>query len=841
MDTDTRINVLLNRWEALRHQGASLTVEELCRECPDLVGEVRRRIEALSQSDLDSGAQATDIFATREGREFYSEVVGKLPEMLCSKAVYRPERRHAAGGQGEVLAARQEELDRLVALKRIRPDRLHADAWRRFLREAAITARLQHPGIVPIYGLGQDDDGPFYTMPLVEGQTLQEAIDAFHGDEAVHHESDWNGLKFRGLLQQFIAVCNTIAYAHDQGVMHRDLKPSNIILGRYGETLVMDWGLAKRFGANAPVNEGDGDAPSPSPSPGALTATGAVVGTPQYMSPEQAKGESVGPASDIFNLGLVLYAILTGKSAFDSVRLSGMDPLRAVRDAEVIPPRSRDARLPRALEAVCLKSLRARPEDRYPSARALADEITRWLADEPVQAEREPWRDRVRRWVDRHHTLVVSSIAAVVVAAVLVSSGAWMLLNASRREEAQRVQRLVQKARADEQTKNAEQLTGFVGALFQTTDPLGLENRGFRTANERLSARETLRIIDNGAKALLDENGTSQGVSASVRATLLDAIGNAFRAVGEMKKARPLLERSLKLRLGTFSAGDLPLAQSYFHLGLLEHFSGNHSDAEASYRKAIEILESRPDVDLLEVTKVKFHLGWLLGERKQFQSSATLFDEVAKVRGDKLGANAPDTRLARLARLLVVLDQNDRNVFQAEMGKLLSAGDPLIGGLMSYLDADSARKTADRTRAAADVAKAREKLKEVLTFVRANVPPRHLLLALLLGDIAEFERSHGNFERALTLIHEAFEIGRESAPTHPYFIDALVIGGDRLAQVNRFDEAESMFLEALDGITAVDRARRDDAKRRQVVERLLALPRYRTGKSLQAEIMRKYE
>ena len=114
---------------------------------------------------------------------------------------------------------------------------------------------------MPIYGLGQDKDGPFYTMPFIEGRTLQEAIDAFHGDEASGRDPGRRGLEFRGLLQRFIAVCNTMAYAHDQGVMHRDLKPSNIMLGPYGETLVMDWGLAKRLGTDEPAARPKGTHP----------------------------------------------------------------------------------------------------------------------------------------------------------------------------------------------------------------------------------------------------------------------------------------------------------------------------------------------------------------------------------------------------------------------------------------------------------------------------------------------------------------------------------------------------------------------------------------------------
>src|SRR5262249_10263235 len=152
------------------------------------------------------------------------------------------------------------------------------------------------------------------------------------------------------------------------------------------------------------VLESDGAAPSPSPTPDHLTATGAVMGTPQYMSPEQARGEPAGPSSDLFSLGLILYAILTGRPAVEEASLRGSDPLTDVREAAVVPLRQRDPGLSRALEAVCLKALPARPEDRYPSARALAKDVENWLADEPVTAWREPVSMRARRWMRRHRT-----------------------------------------------------------------------------------------------------------------------------------------------------------------------------------------------------------------------------------------------------------------------------------------------------------------------------------------------------------------------------------------------------------------------------------------------------
>ena len=214
-------------------------------------------------------------------------------------------------------------------------------------------------------------------------------------------------LKFRGLLQQFIAVCNTMAYAHDQGVIHRDLKPSNIMLGPYGETLVMDWGLAKRLGTDDAGGEAEGDAPSPSPWPDDLTATGAVLGTPHYMSPEQARGEPAGPASDVFSLGLILYAILTGKSPYADAAASRGGPSesgargrgRPAAPAGPGPARCAGGDLPQGPGGTARGPLfhPARPGRR----------LSRWLADEPVTAPgAEPLVERARRWVRRHRTAV---------------------------------------------------------------------------------------------------------------------------------------------------------------------------------------------------------------------------------------------------------------------------------------------------------------------------------------------------------------------------------------------------------------------------------------------------
>ena len=343
---------------------------------------------------------------------------------------YRVLRPHARGGLGEVFVARDEELGREVALKEIQARHADDPADRaRFLVEAEVTGRLEHPGVVPVYGLGTYPDGrPYYAMRFVGGETLQAAIARLHeGGKAAAQTLD-----LRLLLRRFLDVCNAVAYAHSRGVIHRDLKPANVLLGPFGETLVVDWGLAKVVGTAEVPGESAGTvrlASDPSATHG-----GSVLGTPAYMSSEQACGDidGTGPASDVYSLGATLYCLLTGQAPFPGRDASLV--LSAVRRGDFLPPRKVAPWMPAALEAVCLKAMALRPGDRYASARALADDLEHWLADEPVAAYREPALARLRRWGRRHRTLAAGLAAAVAVAAVSLGVAAGLLAAANARE-----------------------------------------------------------------------------------------------------------------------------------------------------------------------------------------------------------------------------------------------------------------------------------------------------------------------------------------------------------------------------------------------------------------------
>jgi serine/threonine-protein kinase len=363
-------------------------------------------------------------------------------------------RLHAKGGIGQVWLARDSSLGRDVALKELRPDRAHQPALRiRFLREAQVTGQLEHPGIVPIYELGTKptDDEPFYTMRFVRGRTLTEALRAYHGRR---QRGEAGPLEFRDLLAAFVSVCNAVAYAHSRGVLHRDLKPQNVALGDFGEVMVLDWGLAKLTDqpddttAAAPLTVEEG---------GEGTQAGQVLGTPAYLSPEQADGrlDLLDARTDVYGLSAILYELLAGRPPFTGT--GSLEVLQQVRHEPPTRPRALVPAVPAALEAVCLKALAKDRSARYASARELASEVQHFLADEPVTAYRESVAVRLARWGRRHKPLVTGATALLATAVVLLTIGAGLLGQANARTERQREAAEKERDRAEDNFRKARQ------------------------------------------------------------------------------------------------------------------------------------------------------------------------------------------------------------------------------------------------------------------------------------------------------------------------------------------------------------------------------------------------
>jgi len=494
---------------------------------------------------------------------------------------FRIIRPHAAGGLGKVSVATDEELHREVAFKELL-DR-HAgdpDCRSRFVLEAEITGLLEHPGVVPVYGLGRHADGrPFYAMRFIRGDSLKEAVDRFHKTDVGGRDPGEQVLDMRKLLGRFVDVCNTIHFAHSRGVLHRDLKPNNIMLGNYGETLVVDWGLAKLMGRPEEQERAGAAEKMLHPASGsgsAATQMGSVVGTPAFMSPEQAEGrlDQLGPATDVYSLGAILYCILVGHPPFRGTDISLL--LSRVREGEFVRPRQMKRRVPAPLEAVCVKAMALAPQDRYATAAALAEDIERWLADEPVSAHRETLRERVGRLTRRHRGWAQAGAAALLVVAVVSVIAAIVV---------------------DREKNKAV-------ALAASNERLAQEEREARQdAVSRF--RVAIGAVDTWLTGAADALKYFPGL-LEARKRLLEKAAEDYQRLAEHRSEDVALE--------------MERGRAYLRLGDIRRILGESTEAEDAYRSAeshfTELAQKHPDVHdcRLELANSRTRLGLLLAE-----------------------------------------------------------------------------------------------------------------------------------------------------------------------------------------------------------------------------------
>jgi PAS domain S-box-containing protein len=364
--------------------------------------EIKRSLAALGDGDIQRSLTGSAVSVEPHS-------VATIDHVAAPAERYCRLRLHAVGGIGRVWLAHDDQLGRDVALKELRPERAEQATLRaRFLQEAQITGQLEHPGIIPVYDLahrGQDRQ-PFYTMRFVKGRTLSEAARTYHERRSAGRADT---LELPGLLNAFVTVCNTVAYAHARGVLHRDLKGQNVLLGDFGEVVVLDWGLAKVVGRP----EAEAGAPSvvldAAGADSGYTVQGQALGTPAYMAPEQAAGrlDQIERRTDVYGLGAILYEILTGVPPFSGP--STEEVLRKVREHQPTPPRERWPEVPPALEALCLRALAKRPEDRPAAAAELAQEVQGWQEFERRQSE-----EALRESEALYHSLVESLPCNVV-------------------------------------------------------------------------------------------------------------------------------------------------------------------------------------------------------------------------------------------------------------------------------------------------------------------------------------------------------------------------------------------------------------------------------------------
>ena len=418
------IEELLEQLEDAREAGHHIEPESLCARWPDLLQPLKERWERLLRFERrfspDPATDASD--ATR--RESTAEVEGKIADMadeldgtrVIMQTEIHLERFHDRGGLGEVYRAQDCDLSREVAVKLLRVDRQGESNREDFFRESRIIGGMNHPGIVAIHGTGETIDGrPFYTMPFLDGGTLRQKVTQFHRQNPGPLVDDHK--EFRDLLYRMVAVCKTIAYAHSRGIVHRDLKAENVLLGKYGETLVIDWGCASK------VNRDErfkvyGERTLQLKGVDGVNSSGGL--TLRYASPEQLHGgKVVGPESDIYSLGAMLYLLITGKSPLEH------EPDEKVRSlvmkGQVPAPESIKGKMSRTLSAICRKAMSLESHDRYENALQMAEDLERFMADAPTSVCKQSWGLRLARLIRRNRKASLMLLSTMLIASTLLA------------------------------------------------------------------------------------------------------------------------------------------------------------------------------------------------------------------------------------------------------------------------------------------------------------------------------------------------------------------------------------------------------------------------------------
>ena len=568
------IDELLNLWEESLERGEPLSPEQLCEEHPELLEELRWQIHAIQAVDARFGAWSP----SHEGAQRTDSIASRLDQTIQISTTFQIDRLHATGGLGEVYLARDPQLQRTVAIKYPRAHRLNSEQLARFAREAQVTGQLNHPGIVPVIALKQDSHGqPCYVMRFIDGPTLQDRIEQLYSQPQSTNSDFASSLEVRQLLQNFVSLCNIAAYAHEHGIIHRDIKPSNVILGMFGETMLMDWGLAKIM--NEPEASGP-QAVAPAESVDTVverslqTRTGQFMGTPAFASPEQRQGrlDILDARADVYSLGATLFAILTGA-------VPNVDNVRSV------PLRNRTGGLvPRRLFAICQKAMAEETDQRYLSAVKLREDIDRYLAGEPISVVKETVWSRLSRTVRRKSGWAAALLVGVSVA-ILAGGIGSVLLNQKNQ--------LLRSSNEQLKTANAQSLASQQRSAA-TTDLLA--------QSLRAATPEVAQGKEPTVRQLLDETSkrvrTDKSLNPLVAADTHHVLAEAYESLSAYETAREHAELASEMyqKHSGESSADALVAQATHarNLSRLDH------DEEA-IRIARDALQRGRSVDGLDL------------------------------------------------------------------------------------------------------------------------------------------------------------------------------------------------------------------------------------------------
>jgi tetratricopeptide (TPR) repeat protein len=566
---------------------------------------------------------------------------------LVDQNAYAVGRELARGGMGRIFEAFDRRHGRPVAIKML----LREDdgAFARFVREATITSRLQHPAIVPVYEAGRWPTGePFFAMKLVEGRSLDRAI-AQAPDLAAR----------LALLPKLIAVTEALAYAHGHGVIHRDLKPLNVLCGDYGETVVIDWGLAKHVAA------GETTAPDmTASSDDGLTVAGAAMGTPRYMSPEQARGATVDEKSDVYALGAMLYHLIDGRPPYEGTTGAAMD---RVLEGPPPPLATRVPDAPPDLCTIVAKAMSRAPADRYATAAELAAELRRFAAGQLVTAHDYSMTALARRFVSRNRAAV--AVAGVLLAVLAATSYIAVkgIMRERNKAQAERAVAQAERNKAQAERAAAEELVDFIQSDL----------------NERLAALgrlDLMRDVGTRVDSYYQATGANDFDAKARRASALSLVGDVAVTSDEPERAKKAYDEALALdqEIARGRPAD-PVAQRRLSTAYLNVAKGktDRNDlpgAIADFEQALAVARSAvtlapaDDKNQLAVVDALSELAIAVGHTGKPDDAKKMFDEALTL-ARKVVADHPEYK-PRIALILEVTGGTERERGNYDAGRI---------------------------------------------------------------------------------------------------------------------------------------------------------------------------